>query len=83
MSCGVPVVTTPVGGTPELVRAGQDGIVTETLDEEEYAQSVIKLIDDESLRKKLGACGRKRVLESFSADAVVPLYENLLEKIVG
>lgn len=83
MSCGVPVVTTPVGGTPELVRSGQDGFVTKSLDKEEYAQAVIRLLEDEPLRMKLGAAGRRRVEESFSTNAIVPKYEKLLEQAIS
>ena len=83
MACGLPVVATPVGGTPELLRAGQDGIMTEGLGEREYAQAVIELIENDSLRLKLAAAGRKRVEESFSAEAVVPIYEKILYEVVG
>jgi N-acetyl-alpha-D-glucosaminyl L-malate synthase BshA len=82
MSCGTPVVTTPVGGTPELVRPGQDGIVIKGLEEEEYAHAIIDLIEDESLRRKFAAAGRKRVEESFSVNAIVPRYERLLEQVI-
>jgi N-acetyl-alpha-D-glucosaminyl L-malate synthase BshA len=82
MSCGVPVITTPVGGTPELVRSGKDGFVTTSLDTEEYAHAIIHLLEDESLRLKLGAAGRKRVEESFSINAIVPRYERMLEQVI-
>ena len=82
MSCGIPVVTTPVGGTPELVRSGKDGFVTKSLDKEEYAHAIIHVLEDESLRLKLGAAGRKRVEESFSINAIIPKYETLLEQVI-
>ncbi|MHA2040814.1 MAG: N-acetyl-alpha-D-glucosaminyl L-malate synthase BshA [Candidatus Thorarchaeota archaeon] len=83
MSCGTPVIATPVGGTPELVRPGQDGIVTKGIGEEEYAHAIIDLLENESLRLKFAAAGRKRVEESFSVNAIVPRYEKLLEKVIG
>lgn len=82
MSCGIPVITTSAGGTPELVRSGKDGFVTKSLDTEEYAHAIIHLFEDDSLRLKLGAAGRKRVEESFSINAIVPRYERLLEQAI-
>ena len=83
MSCGLPVVTTPAGGIPELVRPGKDGIVTEGFETEEFAQAVIELLDDESLMKKMGKAGRKRVEESFSAEKIVGLYEEVFNEVLS
>ncbi len=83
MSCGLPVVTTPAGGIPELVRPGKDGIVTKGFDSEEFAQAVIEILDDDSLRSKIGQAGRKRVEESFSADKIVRKYEAVFEEVVA
>ncbi len=83
MSCRLPVVTTPAGGIPELVRPGKDGMVTKGFGEEEYAQAVIDLLEDDSLRRKYGLAGRKRVEESFSSEAIVSKYEKLFEDVIA
>ncbi|MFW9888137.1 MAG: N-acetyl-alpha-D-glucosaminyl L-malate synthase BshA [Candidatus Thorarchaeota archaeon] len=83
MACGIPVITTPVGGTPELVRPDKDGIVTKGVGIEEYAHAIIDLLQNEPLRRKVGAAGRKRVEESFSVDVIVPRYEKILEQVIG
>lgn len=83
MSCGLPVITTPAGGIPELVRPGKDGIVTKGFDSEEFAQAVIEMLDDDSLRSKIGQAGRTRVEESFSADKIVRKYEAVFEKVLA
>ncbi|MDF1538198.1 MAG: N-acetyl-alpha-D-glucosaminyl L-malate synthase BshA [Candidatus Thorarchaeota archaeon] len=83
MSCRLPVVTTPAGGIPELVRPGKDGMVTKGFGEEEYAQAVIDLLEDDSLRKKYGLAGRKRVEESFSSEKIVSRYEKLFEDVIA
>jgi len=83
MACEVPVVTTPAGGTPELVRPGVDGIVTKGFEPDEFAQEVIRILENDSLRKKLAKAGRKRVVESFSADRIVPMYEAVFEEAVS
>jgi len=82
MSCRLPVVTTPAGGIPELVRPGIDGMVTKGFEGDEFAQAVIDMLEDDSLRKKYALSGRKRVEESFSADKIVTQYEKLFETVL-
>ena len=83
MSCSLPVVTTPAGGIPELVRPGKDGVVTKGFGQEEYAQAIIEMLENDEKRKKLGKAGRKRVEESFSAEQVVTMYEEVFEEVVS
>ncbi len=82
MACSVPVVTTPAGGVPELVRPGVDGVVTEGFETEELASAIIETLEDDVRRQSLGRAGRRRVEESFSASAVVPRYERLFEEVI-
>ncbi len=83
MACSVPVVTTPAGGVPELVRPGVDGIVTKGFEHDEFAQAVIDILEKDSLRKTLAKAGRKRVVESFSSERIVPMYEKVFEEAVA
>jgi N-acetyl-alpha-D-glucosaminyl L-malate synthase BshA len=83
MSCSLPVVTTPAGGIPELVRPGKDGVVTEGFGIEEYAQAIIDLLEDDKQRRKYGSAGRKRVEDSFSVDNVIPMYEKVFEEALS
>lgn len=83
MSCGLPVITTPAGGIPELVRPGTDGMVTKGFDQEEYAQAIIEMLENDEKRKKFGEAGRKRVEDSFSAERVVNMYEKVFESVLS
>jgi len=82
MSCRLPIVTTPAGGIPELIRPNIDGIVTKGFEQEEFAQAVIDILEDDSLRKKMANAGRKRVEDKFSADQIVTKYENLFKEVL-
>lgn len=82
MSCGLPVVTTPAGGIPELVRPGIDGMVTKGFEQDEYAQTILEILDNEQLRLKMASAGRSRVEDQFSADNIVPKYEKLFESVL-
>jgi N-acetyl-alpha-D-glucosaminyl L-malate synthase BshA len=83
MSCSLPLITTPAGGIPELVRPGKDGMVTKGFEQEEFAQAIIELLENDEKRKNLGQAGRKRVEESFSADRIVKMYEKVFEEVVS
>ncbi len=82
MACSLPVITTPAGGIPELVRPDVDGIVTKDFDKERFAEAVINLLENDSLRNKYARAGRKRVEESLSADDIVSQYERVFESVL-
>ena len=82
MSCKLPVITTPAGGIPELVRPGKDGVVTKGFGQEEYAQAVIDLLESDQHRERVAEGGRKRVEESFSAEKIVSKYEKVFEQVI-
>jgi glycosyltransferase involved in cell wall biosynthesis len=54
MAAGVPVVTTPVGGIPELVRDGENGVLVPSDEPRALAGAVDGLLRDAGLRKRLG-----------------------------
>ena len=64
---GVPVIGGRHGGVPEAILDGQTGYLVDPLNPDEIAKRVVELIEDPSLRQKLGEQGRKRVLEYFTA----------------
>ncbi len=70
MAYGVPVVSTNVGGIPELLRDGA-GIVVQPKDPPALADAVERLLGDPELRKRLSKEGRRRVDEEFSVKSVV------------
>lgn len=83
MACGAPVVASTAGGLPEVVRHGETGFLHPIGAVEEMAASAVRLLTDDALHASL----RERALEvshgNFSAEAIVPLYEALYERVVG
>lgn len=62
MSWGLPVITTPVGGIPEVVSHNETGWLVNPGDVEQLATAAQSLIENESLRLELGAAARNRIL---------------------
>jgi glycosyltransferase involved in cell wall biosynthesis len=64
MSCGVPVVASPVGVNREIVQDGVNGFLASTPDE--WRGKLAALMDDADLRRRLGAAGRRTIQERYS-----------------
>jgi rhamnosyl/mannosyltransferase len=69
MACGVPVVNTRLAsGVPFVSPDGLSGITVPPADPSALARALKRLLDDPSLRAKLGEAGRRRVHDEFTAD---------------
>jgi len=77
MACGVPVVSTMVGGIPEVVAEGA-GLLTPPRDAHLLAEAIEVLLSDKLLREKTGDLARDRVVNSFSWDSVASSFEALI-----
>jgi glycosyltransferase involved in cell wall biosynthesis len=83
LSMALPVVVTNTGGTHEVVESGvSGGYVIPGSDPEALAQRVTKLLNDEPLRARLGAAGRRfaqsKLDARISAKAVMEVYDEVL-----
>ena len=68
MACGLPVVTTPVSGIPELVSDGVNGLLVPPDDATAVAFALQRLHGDPELARRLGADGRETVARRFDGD---------------
>lgn len=71
MAAGVPVVVTAVGGMPEAVTDGVNGILIPSRDPNAIADAVIKLLRDPELRCKMGTEGKRIAEVEFNVDTMV------------
>jgi len=68
MACGLPVITTPVSGIPEIIKDGQNGTLVPPDDAEALANAIQRLSADRIMARNLGRAGRMTVLERFDGD---------------
>jgi glycosyltransferase involved in cell wall biosynthesis len=67
MSCGVPVIATTGGALPEVVGvSGETGLLVEPNSPDALVAAIARLLDDATLRERLGRAGRQRVIERFT-----------------
>lgn len=72
---GLPVVTTRVGGTPEIVLDGETGLLVEAGDVDGLREAILRLSADPSLRRRLGAAARARVKAGFTVPTMTRAFE--------
>lgn len=77
MASGLPVVATNVGGNPEMVRDGIDGLLTPRGDAPAMAKSILAVLNDPARAASLGASARERVRERYQLDRTVDRYFDL------
>lgn len=70
MSVGLPVIATAVGGTPEVVRHGETGLLIQS-NLESLVEAIQRLRSDPALRRRMGQEGREMVHQRFSHAAMV------------
>ena len=82
MACGVPVVATRAGAFEELIRDGDTGYLVGIEDQAALETQIDHLLQDASLRSKMGAAARAHMVDHFSlereADAIISVYQRLL-----
>jgi glycosyltransferase involved in cell wall biosynthesis len=82
MACELPIVATNVDGAREAIKDGDNGYLHEPHDIEAMAKSVLQLINDAELRRRMGERGKSRVMEfdiGTSVDAVESTYQAHLQ----
>ncbi len=80
MSCSVPVVSTNIGGLPEVNIHGETGYLCELGDVESMSKYSVEILSNETLHAEMAANARKRA-ETFNQDFVVQEYETFYEEV--
>jgi glycosyltransferase involved in cell wall biosynthesis len=82
MSCSVPVISSSIGGLPELNIHGETGYIAEIGDIERMAKYSVELLSNEKKYNLFSKNARERA-ETLSEEKIVPFYENFYEKILN
>lgn len=81
MAVGLPVIATPVGGIPDAIVDGKEGLLVEAKDTAGLAQAILRLLRDADLRREMGRAGRSKVLGLFTPQKAIPALERLYESL--
>ncbi len=82
MAAGCPVVATQVGGVPEAMTSGENGLLVEPNDASALASALASLIDDAPMAQRLASAARRSVEQRFLARDVVGKYAAFYERLL-
>lgn len=80
MSCSVPVISSNIGGLPEVNIEGETGYLCDLDDIDCMAKHAVNILSDQSLFDQLSSNARKRA-ELFNQDLVVEMYEDFYKEV--
>ena len=84
MYLGKPIIASKVGGIPEIVIDGENGLLFESQNYNELAEKIIFLIKNPDLLEKMGENSKNLVRKKeFSAEGMVEKIEELYEKSIS
>jgi len=83
MSCGCAIICPNHTGFSEIIRDGQNGIFCDTKNAEEFANQIVRLLDNNELRNKIGLNAEKCIIKKFdhrvTLKSNIDLYQNVID----
>lgn len=83
MAHAKPVVGTNVGGIPEIIDDGKNGLLFKNEDVQDLTQKLEKLLNDEQLRHKMGQASLRILQDKFSADGMGDKFEKFILDVIN
>jgi glycosyltransferase involved in cell wall biosynthesis len=83
MSTGLPSIVSDIPANTQLIEEGVHGLITALCDEQAIAHALLRLLPDAPLRHTIGTAARQRVVDNYSMDKVIDLYESLFMEALG
>jgi glycogen(starch) synthase len=82
MRWGAPVISTRAGGIPEIIRDGETGVLVPPSAPDALSAAIIRLLQDESERARLGAAGRQFVEERLCVEVMARQMSDFYQRVV-
>jgi glycosyltransferase involved in cell wall biosynthesis len=81
MASALPVIVTGVGGNPDIVRAGVDGLLVPRGDGPAVSAAMVQMLADPQAARAMGAAGRARVEQYYQLDQTIAAYHRLYRSL--
>ena len=83
MSCGLPVISTSIGGIPEVNIHAKTGYIAEIGDIDRMARYAVELLTNDAKYRVFSEAARRRAGDVYEKDIIVPRYEQFYEEVLG
>jgi glycosyltransferase involved in cell wall biosynthesis len=83
MAAGLPILSTAVGGVPDLFENGREGLVVRPGDVQEFSKTMLALLENRDLRQSFGKAAGLRARQQFDVSVMVQSYEDLYENLIA
>ncbi len=83
MAMEIPCISTYVGGIPELIRSGEDGLLIAPSDPEALTAALEELMDNPDLRSRLGKAGRRKIADKYNLTNNVERLVSIFQRRLG
>lgn len=80
---GLPVISTPVGSIPEIIEDGVTGLLVPPRDTEALKVALVGLMNEEGLRRSLGAAALAQAQQRYSDGRMLDLMEAIFRRVTG
>ena len=81
MACSVPIVASKIGGVPDVVKDGENGLLVQPKDSEALADAIIYLLENENVRERMGRNGRKKI-KNYSWEKIAEETEKIYKELI-
>lgn len=81
MACAKPVVSSDIGGSTEIIQNRKNGILVPAGRSDLLAREILGLLEDERLRKSIGASARETVIRKYSWEKIAKDYHKLYSTV--
>ena len=82
MACGAPVIATRVGGCPEVIEDGVNGILVDPSDRSALSNAIESVVTDSNLRNQLGTNARQTIVEEYTWEKITDKFEREYEHTI-
>jgi len=83
MACGLPVISTSIGGIPEVNVHANTGYIAEIGDIDRMAKYAVELLTNDDKYTSFSRAARRRAVEMFDKERIVPMYEDFYTRILS
>lgn len=81
MACGTPVLATPVGGIPNIIKDGENGFLLKSNDPRHIANQIVELLNQPALLEKVSKNAYEWVRENFSEEKTLESWRRILQEL--